>query len=258
MASGVAEIAGGVAILPEQDPPRRALVAAGDAGGGLPGEHPHGGELEGLPEDPGSRTLGAAARPGTLRAAHLARHAANPREGDEADPPLRAESQLIGDHPRNRSGHRAYRLWRGALAWDAACRAGRRRDRDARGRSAGAPACGHPRARVRPDPRARARRACGRGPLLRAQRPQRIRGRPGARGRAAVRRHGRASRASRIRRRRSSRRSAAAARPRRSRCSAWSARCSRCPSRRDPDHAADALAVAICHANGAPLKAALG
>ena len=25
-----------------------------------------------------------------------------------------------------------------------------------------------------------------------------------------------------------------------------------------PDHAADALAVAICHANGAPLKAALG
>jgi crossover junction endodeoxyribonuclease RuvC len=24
-----------------------------------------------------------------------------------------------------------------------------------------------------------------------------------------------------------------------------------------PDHAADALAVAICHANGAPLKAAL-
>ena len=25
-----------------------------------------------------------------------------------------------------------------------------------------------------------------------------------------------------------------------------------------PDHAADALAVAICHANGAPLKEALG
>ena len=26
----------------------------------------------------------------------------------------------------------------------------------------------------------------------------------------------------------------------------------------EPDHAADALAVAICHANGAPLKEALG
>jgi crossover junction endodeoxyribonuclease RuvC len=26
----------------------------------------------------------------------------------------------------------------------------------------------------------------------------------------------------------------------------------------EPDHAADALAVAICHANGAPLKQALG
>jgi crossover junction endodeoxyribonuclease RuvC len=26
----------------------------------------------------------------------------------------------------------------------------------------------------------------------------------------------------------------------------------------EPDHAADALAVAICHANGAPVRAALG
>jgi crossover junction endodeoxyribonuclease RuvC len=26
----------------------------------------------------------------------------------------------------------------------------------------------------------------------------------------------------------------------------------------EPDHAADALAVAICHANGAPLQEALG
>ena len=30
------------------------------------------------------------------------------------------------------------------------------------------------------------------------------------------------------------------------------------PEPPQPDHAADALAVAICHANGAPLKAALG
>jgi crossover junction endodeoxyribonuclease RuvC len=30
------------------------------------------------------------------------------------------------------------------------------------------------------------------------------------------------------------------------------------PELPQPDHAADALAVAICHANGAPLKAALG
>ena len=30
------------------------------------------------------------------------------------------------------------------------------------------------------------------------------------------------------------------------------------PEPPEPDHAADALAVAICHANGAPLKAALG
>ena len=29
------------------------------------------------------------------------------------------------------------------------------------------------------------------------------------------------------------------------------------PERPEPDHAADALAVAICHANGAPMKAAL-
>ena len=30
------------------------------------------------------------------------------------------------------------------------------------------------------------------------------------------------------------------------------------PERPEPDHAADALAVAICHANGAPLREALG
>ncbi len=30
------------------------------------------------------------------------------------------------------------------------------------------------------------------------------------------------------------------------------------PEPPSPDHAADALAVAICHANGAPLREALG
>ena len=46
-------------------------------------------------------------------------------------------------------------------------------------------------------------------------------------------------------------------RPRRprTRCSGWSRRCSRCAELPRPDHAADALAVAICHANGAPLRA---
>ena len=41
------------------------------------------------------------------------------------------------------------------------------------------------------------------------------------------------------------------------RFSAWFRPCSHCPRSPKPDHAADALAVAICHANGAPLQAAL-
>ncbi len=42
--------------------------------------------------------------------------------------------------------------------------------------------------------------------------------------------------------------------PRRTRCSRWWARCSSLPEPPEPDHAADALAVAICHANGAPMQ----
>ena len=49
-------------------------------------------------------------------------------------------------------------------------------------------------------------------------------------------------------------------RPRRqsTRSSGWSRRCSRFPTLPTPDHAADALAVAICHANGAPMAGRAG
>ena len=50
---------------------------------------------------------------------------------------------------------------------------------------------------------------------------------------------------------------APAARPR-TRCSGWSRRCSSLDELPRPDHAADALAVAICHANGAPLRRGAG
>ena len=56
---------------------------------------------------------------------------------------------------------------------------------------------------------------------------------------------------------RSRARSAARAARRRTRSGGWCRRCwasSRCPT---PDHAADALAVAICHANHAPLAMAV-
>ena len=67
VASGIAEIAGGAAILPERTRRGCALVAAGHARGRLPGEHPHGGPRGAVPEDPGSRALGAAAGSGDLR-----------------------------------------------------------------------------------------------------------------------------------------------------------------------------------------------
>ena len=57
MASGVAEIAGGIAVLPEQTRRGRAGGCC-HAGCGLSGQYPHGRELEGLPEDSGSRALG--------------------------------------------------------------------------------------------------------------------------------------------------------------------------------------------------------
>ena len=65
-------------------------------------------------------------------------------------------------------------------------------------------------------------------------------------GRALLLVHAAGGQAGRLRQRRA---------PTRTRSSGWSARCCRCPSRPQPDHAADALAVAICHANGAPLQA---
>ncbi len=52
VASGVAEIAGGIAILPGPHAPRRALVAARDARRRLPGQHPHGAPPERFPKIP--------------------------------------------------------------------------------------------------------------------------------------------------------------------------------------------------------------
>ena len=66
-----------------------------------------------------------------------------------------------------------------------------------------------------------------------------------------------ASSASPTRRRRSRWRSAAPAPPARSRSSGWSARCSALPEPPHPDHAADALAVAICHGGGAGRREAV-
>ena len=56
---------------------------------------------------------------------------------------------------------------------------------------------------------------------------------------------------------RSSRPCAATAAPRRRRCSGWCRRCSRCDAPPEPHHAADALAVAICHALAPPLLKAV-
>ena len=69
--------------------------------------------------------------------------------------------------------------------------------------------------------------------------------------------HSAASPASPTRRRRSRWPSAAPARPARNRSSGWSAPCSACPSLPTSDHAADALAVAICHGGGAGRRAAV-
>src|SRR6185295_6512682 len=51
----------------------RTLVAARHARGRLPGEHPYGAPPRAVPEDPGSRALGAAAVARDLRFADLAR-----------------------------------------------------------------------------------------------------------------------------------------------------------------------------------------
>ena len=134
-------------------------------------------------------------------------------------------------------------------------RARRRRDRDA----------GRPRRRAAPGRRStRASASCSTSTspdavaledlYFGAQRAHGVRGRPGARGRDARRRPARpavlrlhaAAGQGRGLRQRPRRQGAGAADGRR--------RCSRCRSRRAPDHAADALAVAICHANSAPLR----
>ena len=109
----------------------------------------------------------------------------------------------------------------------------------------------------RADRLARAEGDGDRGHLLRQERALGDGRRPGQRGRDARRRRSAASPASPTRRRRSRWPSAAPAAPARNRCSGWSAPCSACPSRPTPDHAADALAVAICHGGGAGRRAAV-
>ena len=106
---------------------------------------------------------------------------------------------------------------------------------------------------VRAARRARAGRRRARGALLRRQRALGVRGRPGARGRDARRRPAR----HRLRRLhppagqgRGLRHGPRGQGPGRA-DGAGAARPDRRPS---PDHAADALAVAICHANHAPLR----
>src|SRR3954453_1348653 len=80
-ASGVAELAGGLAVLPERHPARRALVADCHAGRRLPRELVHGGGGRPLQGHPRARALGAAAAPGRVRLVHLARHALAPWPG---------------------------------------------------------------------------------------------------------------------------------------------------------------------------------
>ena len=107
----------------------------------------------------------SAGSPGAARA-----RAAAPRGGvrprDAESPPMVI---VLGIDP----GHREHGLRRGPLARAAARGARRRRDRDAAGRAARAAARAHPRARLRPDRRARAGGAGGRGPLLRPERAHR-------------------------------------------------------------------------------------
>src|SRR6185436_3039600 len=111
------------------------------------------------------------------------------RVGEASAPPRRILT--ISDRPRHRSGHGQHRVRGRALARRAPGGARRRRDRHAARRTARAAARAYPRARERPDPRARAGGAGRGGTLLRQERPQRVRGRTGARGRSSFRRHGR-------------------------------------------------------------------
>ncbi len=88
-----------------------------------------------------------------------------------------------------------------------------------------------------------------REPVSRAQRAERADARPRARRRRARRGRSRACRSSNTRRPKSSWRSSATAAPRKRRCSRWSSCCSASTRVPSPHDAADALAVAICHAH---------
>ena len=180
------------------------------------------------------------------------------RPAGEASGP-RAECVPADDRPRYRSRHRQHRLRRRAERGLAAARAGRRRDPDPS--RASRSSAGWPRSTAHVGESAgplRARRDGHRGALLRRQRPDRVRRRPGSRSRAARRR-----RARRRRRRSYTPQQVKAAvcghgRADKEQVARMVARLLGLSAPPSPDHAADALAVAICDLNRAPLAHAVG
>ena len=97
IASGVAELAGGLAVLSRRHSAAGALVAARDAGRGLPGQRAHGAAPRGVQAHPRARALGAAAGAGPVRAAHLARHALRVAPRDNSGwSPARSGGRLDG------------------------------------------------------------------------------------------------------------------------------------------------------------------
>ena len=161
------------------------------------------------------------------------------------------------DRPRHRPRHRQHRLRRGRKRRLAPARARRRRDLDAAGRRARAAAGRDPRSGRRAARQPRARGGRDRGAVLRRQRAYRVRRRPGPRRRAAGRRparralpllHAPAGQGGGLRQR-----------PRRQGPGGADGRPAARPGDAppSPDHAADALAVAICDLNRAPLARAV-
>ena len=216
---------------------------------------------------PGSRR-----RRGGSRAARRAR-VARPGRGPRAAPllpsqarwrwtlrgrrPLAHGESRTHDRARHRPRPRQHGVRRGGAPRRAPRGARRRLRRDAARHGRRAAPRRDPRAHLRAARRACARRRRARGALLRRQRALGLRGRAGARGRDARRRPARRSRAPATRPSRSRARSAARAARRRTRSGGWCRRCWACAEVPPPDHAADALAVAICHANHAPLALAV-
>ena len=74
-ASGAAEIAGGLAVLPDRTRRFGRWWLLATLCGHLPGQRAHGRQRRGLSEDPRGGAVGPPALPGRLRLVHLARHA---------------------------------------------------------------------------------------------------------------------------------------------------------------------------------------